>query len=599
MSDGPERPEAAGDADDRAPPSESETATVESQDGPDGHDDATDASVPVDEDTRALSPLSIPYRAVRRGASIAFTLLFVVVSGSSFLGGTVGQLVGVALVGLAVVGLVAYEIGYWSRYEYALTADTFDIRSGVFRRRNREIPVDRIQNVDISRNVVQRLLGIAAVDLETAGGGATEAAVRYVTFEEAKRLQRTLAARKRGAKAAREQSEASGETAPTPETESLFELTSRELALVGLLSFDVRTPGLVIFVVYGLVTAGQSGSPVPIPGGGLALAALAVGLVFLVVFISWAAGAVAAVLNYYDFSLRRVDDELQYERGLLRRYDGSIPLDKVQTLTVVDDPLKRYFGYAALYVETAGYAPGASGDRGSQAAVPIARRERVLALVGELEGVTIAGLERPPKRVRRRYVARYLIAVGALTALGVAVERLLIADPVWVGPLLLVPLVPVAAHLKWRNRGHALGDDHLLTRNGVLRRETKVVPYYRVQTVIDGRTLFQRRWSLGTVTADTAGSLSLTGGDAAAVDVDVTTAERLRETLVDRLYESLDERHRDRKIAPPGADDPAAESDGVTEAGRGDATADGADDGSTPDARTDDDRAGTDATAED
>ena len=113
--------------------------------------------------------------------------------------------------------------------------------------------------------------------------------------------------------------------------------------------------------------------------------------------------------------------------------------------------------------------------------------------------------------------------------------------------------MPVAAHLKWRHRGYALDDDHVVTRNGVLRRQTKLVPYYRVQTVIDSRTLFQRRWSLGTVTADTAGSLSLTGADAAAADVDDETAARLRETLVDRLYESLDRRHRDRRIAPPGA----------------------------------------------
>ena len=494
---------------------------------------------------RALSPLSIPYRAARRGASVAFTLLFLAASGSSALGGAVGQLVGVALAGLSVVAFVGYEVVYWRRYEYDLTADTFDIRSGVFRRRNREIPVGRVQNVDISRNVVQRLLGIAAVDLETAGGGATEAAVRYVSFNEAKRLQRTLAARKRGQAPRADETEA-------PESEALFVLEPRELALVGLLSFDLRTPGVVVFVVYGLLTAGGPSLPFDLPSDGLALAVASGALVVLLVLGSWLAGAAAAVLNYYGFRLTRVDDELQYERGLLRRYDGSIPLDKVQTLTVVDDPLKRRFGYATLYVETAGYAPGASDERGSQAAVPIASRDRVLDLVADLEGVQVGSLDRPPKRVRRRYVARYLLAVGALTGLLAGVAQVVDTGVAWFLPLVLVPVVPVAAHLKWRHRGYALGADHFLSRNGVLRRQTKVVPYYRVQTVIDSRTLFQRRWSLGTVTADTAGSLSLVGADAAAVDVDDATADDLRGRLVDRLYRSLDERHRDRQIAPPG-----------------------------------------------
>ena len=398
-------------------------------------DDPDDTAAPVDEGPRTLSPLSIPYRAVGRGASVAFTLLFLVVSGSSFLGGAVGQLVGLALVGLTVVALVAYEVAYWRRYEYALTADTFDIRSGVFRRRNREIPVDRIQNVDISRNLVQRLLGIAAVDLETAGGGATEAAVRYVTFEEAKRLQRTLAARKRGRTPATERATPDEEAEAAPEGELLFELTSRELALVGAFSFDVRTPGLILFVGYGVVSAGRAGLPIALPGGRVALALAAVALVLLVLVLSWAAGAAAAVLNYYGFRLTRVDDELQYERGLLRRYDGSIPLDKVQTLTVADGPLKRRFGYASLRVETAGYGPGAGDDRGSQAAIPIASRERVLALVENLEDVTVGDVERPPKRVRRRYVARYLVGVAVLAGLGVVAERFLVGDPVWVAPL--------------------------------------------------------------------------------------------------------------------------------------------------------------------
>ncbi|MFC7173835.1 PH domain-containing protein [Haloplanus litoreus] len=84
-----------------------------------------------------------------------------------------------------------------------------------------------------------------------------------------------------------------------------------------------------------------------------------------------------------------------------------------------------------------------------------------------------------------------------------------------------------------------MGENHVVTRNGVLRRRIKVVPYYRIQTVIDTQTVFQRRWGVATVTADTAGSLSIVGHDAAAVDVDESTAERLRTTLDTRLRESL------------------------------------------------------------
>jgi putative membrane protein len=73
-----------------------------------------------------------------------------------------------------------------------------------------------------------------------------------------------------------------------------------------------------------------------------------------------------------------------------------------------------------------------------------------------------------------------------------------------------------------------------------------VVPYYRIQTVIDSRTIFQRRWNVATIVADTAGGSSLSGTSAAAVDFELDEAIELRETLQDRLQSALTS-HRDRR----------------------------------------------------
>ncbi len=502
-----------------------------------------------------LSPLSVPYRVLQRGGSIAFALVFALASGASsipFLG-LAGPIAFVVLAALIILLVVAYELAYYRRYEYELTTDTFDIQSGVVARRNREIPLRRIQNVDISRNVVQRVLGVAAVDFETAGGSETEAAIRYVSFEEAKRLQGEIRRLKRGA-----EDPAERETEPASE---LFALSDRELALVGALSFDFRVPGILFVLGSGsfpiLSTAVPDGGGFPVVVGGLLF------LFVVVVLFSWAAGAVLAIVNYYGFRLLRTGDELQYERGLLQRYDGSIPLDKIQTLTVEDNPLKRYFDYATLYIETAGYAPGqGGGGRGSQAAVPLATRPRVEQLANDIESFGAPEFQRPPRRVRRRYAARYLIGLGVVTALLFGVDSLLAQSLPWFGTAVLLPLVPFAAHVKWKHRGYWLGDDHVVTRNGVLKRQIKVVPYYRIQTVIDSRTIFQRRWKLATVTVDTAGSLSLTQQDAAAVDVDVQTAAKLRGTLEERLRSALAAR---RSASRSGGTRTATLSEGRTE----------------------------------
>jgi putative membrane protein len=486
-----------------------------------------------------LSPLSVPYRVFQRGGSIVAALVFALATGGFSLSmfGLAGPLLVVAVAGAVTAVVVAYEVAYYRRFTYELTADTLDVDSGVLARRNREIPLRRIQNVDISRNVLQRALGIADVSFETAGGSGTEARFRYVSFEEAKRLQTELARLKRG--------ETKAEADATAAQE-LFSLSDRELALLGAFSFDFRLPGAIFVFVSGSVPFVTSLFPDAL-GPLLAIVGLA-GIALVVVLLSWIAGAAVATVNYYGFRLVRASDELQYERGLLQRYDGSIPFDKVQTLTIEDNPLKRWAGYASLSIETAGYSPGQGNggrSRGSEAAVPLATRDRVDALVEEIEHIGSPAFERPPKRTRRRYAARYLIALGAATALFYGVS-LVVAGVPWYATVVALPAVPVAAHYKWKHRGYWLGENHVVTRNGVLSRETKVVPYYRIQTVIDTRTLFQRRLGLATVTVDTAGSLSLGGQDAAAVDIDAETADRLRKELGSRLRIAVAEYRRGR-----------------------------------------------------
>ena len=170
---------------------------------------------------------------------------------------------------------------------------------------------------------------------------------------------------------------------------------------------------------------------------------------------------------------------------------------------------------------------------------------------------------RPPKRIRWRYVVRYAIAVAVLVGVALAVDWFVGPDLPWYGPAVLLFAVPPAAHLKWKHRGYWLGEDHLLTRNGFWNRTVTVVPYYRIQTVIDSRTIFQRRWNVATVVADTAGGSSLSGTSAAAVDFELDEAIELRETLQERLQSSLREQRdrRDRFEWFEGAADEAVESD--------------------------------------
>ena len=489
-----------------------------------------------------LAPQSVPYRALQKAAGTAVAL-FVIVNSGGF-----GLPVAAAGGATIVLAMLAYEVAYYRRFEYVLTEDTLDISSGVISRREREIPYRRIQNVDVSRGVVQRAIGVAAVDLETAGGSSTEGSIRYVTPEEATRLQREVQRRKSGTDRPRETGKgaatddavaAGRDDAFAPDEEVLFAISPGELALVGALSFDGRLIGLLAFLSSGSFPVLSSFLPETSAAAVTATAIVGVAALFIA---SWLLGAGVAFTNYYGFRLSRAGDELRYERGLFRRYSGSIPTEKVQTLRITDNPAKRALGYASLSIETAGYAPGQGTESGNQSAVPIAATERVYRLAHEIESFGTPEFRRPPKRIRWRYVIRYAMVVGVLTGIAYGVNWYVSPSLPWYGVAALFLAAPPAAHLKWKHRGYWLGEDHLLTRNGFWGRTVAVVPYYRIQNVIDSRTVFQRRWGVATIVADTAGTGSLTGSDAAAVDFEIEEMEALKETLTERLATAVAER---------------------------------------------------------
>ena len=506
---------------------------------------------------RRLHPIS---GALKVGRGLIQGVFFGFIAGTTLVG-VLGLPAGAAplVVPALAVAIGGFALARYYRFTYEIEDDTLRVESGVLARQSREIPLGRIQNVDARQGILNRLLGLSVVAFETAGGATTEATLDAVDESEAERLRRLV--QRHGETAAptpAEGAEPTAEQSPSPttdgpDTETLFQFTLRDLLTYALVSVRPAAPVLLLVGLplgvdilagvlrfnLGLVGGGSSLSLGVLNAFGparlLALVVL-VGLQFLVTALILSVAL--TVVEYYDFTLVREGDDLRYERGLLRRYSGTIPLSKVQTVSVRENVLMRRFGLATLVVETAGYS-GGSRESGQGVAIPMAPRPVVYDLAQDIEPFGDLDFERAPTRARRRYAARFTIVAGVLTALGYAAETLLLGSGYWWLLAGLFILVPPAAHLRWRHRGVALDADVLATRTGFWRQTTRIVPYYRVQTVFVGRSPFQRRRALATVTADTASTSSVLGGSATAYDVDDDRAVQLRETLRERLYTDL------------------------------------------------------------
>ncbi|MFB6241236.1 MAG: PH domain-containing protein [Candidatus Nanosalina sp.] len=468
-----------------------------------------------------LSKKGIPYRAARNLGVLGFFFLF---SGGTSI--NTFNLIAAVLLATALVLvyslLLLWEYLVWRRFDYFIQEDSVKITKGVFRRQEREIPFRRIQNVDVKRNIVHRVLGIAKIDLETAGGKDTEASLRYVDEDEVEDVRNSI---KHGEK--------TGEKDSEQETgDSIYRISDRNLVILSATDLDAR----IVFVLlagFGFFSAGIGAYVDSISVADSAIAALLLIVGALVVFIS---NFVRNFEKYYGFRLWRSENSLKYERGLLNRQEGTIPLEKVQSLGLVENFLKRFFGYSTLKIETAGYSGQKAVKQGAEAAIPLAERQEVIEYAEQLGELDFPEMNGIPERARNRYFVRYKI----LSLLVSGASLVMFSSYAIAGAVLAsgAVLSAVAAHLKWRHRGYAEGEENLFARNRFWNRRTDVVPYYRIQNLIETRTFFQRRWNLASLTFDTAGSTAILDNPVVP-DLDTEELEDLKESVYSRFQESL------------------------------------------------------------
>lgn len=476
-----------------------------------------------------LSKLSIPYRASQKFFGVLIFAIFI--SPGSLTVGSAAVVLGVlmSILGLSIL-VIAYEYLYWKNFVFTVEEDGLKIMSGVISKNDRDIPLKRIQNIDINRNILQRMLGIAKADIETAGGGGTEASLKYVEYEDAQRLQKDVRELKNRRKSDTKEKGSKKERDD-------FVLSDKDLTVLSLVSAaDIRLligAGFLISFLAGSVNSQLEGF-ISQAAGTAAIILLGV----IVVSGAWLSNAASKFIEYYNFRLSFHENALEYERGLFNRASGTIPEEKIQDIIIEENVVQRYFGYASLEVETAGYSlQQGETDTGSETVIPLAKRQEIEKFAQEIGGYTAPEFKRVSEGARKRYFRRYLFSgllIGILTvALGLTFD---LSWPVYIPAVLLLLSSKKAAELRWRSIGYYLDGKRVFTKQGFWNRKTYVIPYFRIQNFIQTETVFQRRWNQSTLLLDTAGS---TRSYPQIIDMDSENAEVLRLELFDSFKESL------------------------------------------------------------
>jgi len=497
-------------------------------------DVSPEGSPRAEEAERRLHPTSLLFSFARTFRALLLPALAALLSKSEAVWAAVGLVLGVPAIGVA---LFRHFTLRWS-----LRPDELLVREGLFFRSERHVPYSRIQDVDLVQGVFHRLLRVAEVRVQTAAGAEPEAVLRVLGLREVEILRAAVRKEGRGAAAKQHPAEfapASEALVPGIPAERLVVLglvLHRGLAVVGggfalLWEADLVEP-LVERLPLGRWLTGLSEQP---GGAVLALLLFLTGAVvlFAALSIAW------SVVRFGGYRMERAGDLLHVRCGLLTRISASVPVARIQSLTVEETWMHRLFGCASLAVRTAGGHVGESDPSAllRHRFVPILPATEVPALVSAV--LPHVRLESPPwrplspgapRRAGRRAVLLLLLLAAPLVGVSIAFFHGRAA--LWSLAILVplgVALATVAALSARRTRWARMPWGFVFQR-GVLNRRTTLLPADRIQTVRTQESPFDRRHAHVTLTLDAAGGVLHTS-EVKARYLDASEARALHDDL--------------------------------------------------------------------
>jgi putative membrane protein len=489
-------------------------------------------------DDRRLHPLSIVFALVAQLRTFALPGLAVLVTAGS--AGWGWELWAMPLLLPYALAAVLKYVTFRYRYE----PNELVIRSGLFFRNERHVPYARIQNLDAVQNVFHRLWGVVEVRVETGGGEEVEAKMSVLPLADFEEMRRRVFAGRSG-----EAGAAGSETLPALAApgRTLLALKPLDLVVCGLIQnrgvvvimagfgllwevglmeglidrvFGEEMSGRGVFRSVMKAVFGRGGFP--LGRIALMLGALA-GLLLFIRFLSM----VWSILRLYGFRITRDGDDLRTEYGLLTRVVATIPVRRIQTVTIKEGPLHRLFRRASVRVDTAGGGEewgGGESKAQREWLAPVLRRDALPGFLREvLPEVDLAAAEWQPSHPRayRREVKGWLLVALGLSLPFAALLR-------WWDLALLAVLVVWAcvvarfhlAHYRW-----ALAGGAVLLRSGWIWRQMSVARFAKIQAVSIHESPFDRRARMARVRVDTAGAGDLSH----RVDIHYLARETARE----------------------------------------------------------------------
>jgi len=431
-----------------------------------------------------------------------------------FTGSGVANLIYIVM-GLIVVFVLVLIYSYLYFRKFLFHVDyknqEFVLEEGVFNSENIAIPFDKIQQVYIKRNILQRLLNVNSFVVETAGSKQEEISIKAISNEKANQLLAILIEVKEKYSEEVSGSEDAGDI-------SKDQFWTHKLSFLTLLKIGISTNylrGLVLIVAFFTTilnevrtvsdehseTIKKYLSELP---GPMESVSIFIFIAIVVLMLSVLITVAEVFIKYFNLKLTQTKDSLELEMGLNTNTKISLQPRRVQLLQVITNPVQKWMN---LYQVRISLANSEDELQKSKIKIPGLDKTTVSKVISFLYTEKTSDVRKifsPDKILLVRGLI--IVMVPAIISYFAVLYVDAISFTGWFFMFVLYTIIAVVWQiLMFKSLKLILSDDFVYIKSGVWNKTEKRFEMYKAQSISIFQPLWYQKKNLVNIIFHTAG----------------------------------------------------------------------------------------------
>ena len=455
-------------------------------------------------DWRRLSPISILFFLSKvithliKDALPGLAPLIVIIANSD----NKAWLTGLILTGLGVLIVSSAILQFWF-YRFNVQDSKILINEGVFKKKQRILGFERIQNINIIQPFYFKPFSLVTLQLETAGSKGNEADLAGISRELAEEIKQTALKIKSESvteeEAEFEQAEGERNLLASCDLKQLVQYGVTSNGMFWLLVFIAPFMGMLDEILEKWIGEENIKLVVEYLGGGVQGGLLLVVGAFLVLILCMLIFSIlGAIVRYYNYELTIKGSTLKRHSGFLSTHEESAKLPKIQAFVRQTNFIGKWLRVENVVLKQASGQTNQQNARAGLFVIPTRTKQQSRQLLSVcLEFNDSLSKE---SLISRRYILKNsliwsVIPIGVSSILYFAHESYLAFLP-----LLLSPIFATIFYQRWKNFRYQIGNEFGVFRSGFWGFKKIYFPLFKAQRVSVSQSLLQKRSGLANLT---------------------------------------------------------------------------------------------------